>query len=154
MDDIEKIIKAWERCRECRSLPVGMSEAWVECEYTIGLYCAQDKLVGETIKLLKSIQAPRLMTLEEIQKADYVWLEVDWQYTKDHKPYLNIALPVPYEDENNEDMILFRVKADIDNAGHTCSQYYHGIVWRCWTAKPTQEQMNGTEWETKEWTGR
>lgn len=59
MDDLEKIIKAWERCRECRSLPVGMSEAWVECEYTIGLYCAQDKLVGETIKLLKSIQADR-----------------------------------------------------------------------------------------------
>ena len=59
MDDLEKIIKAWERCRECRSMPVGLSDAWVKCEYTIGLYCAQDKLVGETIKLLKSIQADR-----------------------------------------------------------------------------------------------
>lgn len=59
MDDLEKIITAWERCRECHSMPVGMSEAWVKCEYTIGLYCAQDKLVGETINLLKSIQADR-----------------------------------------------------------------------------------------------
>lgn len=98
---------------------------------------------------LPMVGKPRLMTLEEVQKADYVWLEVNWPYTKNHEPYLEIALPVPYEDWNHEDMILFRVKADFDNAGHTCSAYYHGIVWRCWTAKPTPEQMTETEWETK-----
>lgn len=59
MDGLEKIIKAWERCRECNSMPVGLSDAWVECEYTIGLYCAQDKLVNETLKLLKTIQQER-----------------------------------------------------------------------------------------------
>lgn len=59
MDNLEKIIKAWERCRECHSMPVGLSDAWVECEYTIGLYCAQDKLVNETLKLLKTIQQER-----------------------------------------------------------------------------------------------
>ena len=89
------------------------------------------------------------MTLDEIRKADYVWLEVNWPYTKNHEPYLNIALPVPYEDWNHEDMILFRVKADIDQADHHCSVHYFGTVWRCWTQKPTPEQMRGTEWETK-----
>ena len=59
MDDLEKIIKAWERCRECNSMPVGLSDALVECEYTIGLYCAQDKLVNETRKLFKTIQQER-----------------------------------------------------------------------------------------------
>lgn len=147
MDDIEKIIKAWERCRECNSQPAGMSEAWVECEYTVGLYCAQDKLVNDTIKLLKSNRTPQLMTLDEIRKADYVWLEVNWPYTKNHEPYLNIALPVPYEDWNHEDMILFRTKADIDQADHHCSVHYFGTVWRCWTEKPTPEQMRGTDWK-------
>ena len=146
MNDLGKIIKAWERCRECTSLPVGLSEAWVKCEYTIGLHCAQDKLVSETINTLKEIQTPRLMTLEEIKKADYVWLEVDAPYTKDHKPYLEIALPVPYEDWNHEDMILFRAKADISNADNHCSPHYFGIVWRCWTAKPTPEQMREAKW--------
>lgn len=146
MDDLEKIIKAWERCRECNSMPVGLSEAWVECEYTVGLYCAQDKLVNETLELLKSMQTPRLMTIEEVKKADFVWLEVDAPYTKNHKPYLDIALPVPYEDWNHEDMMLFRTKADITCAETNCSPHYHGIVWRCWTAKPTQEQMQNTKW--------
>lgn len=28
-----------------------------------------------------------------------------------------------------------------------CEQY--GILWRCWLRKPTQEEMEGTPWETK-----
>ena len=56
MTDIENIIKAWERCEECRTHPVGMSQAYLDCEYTIGLYCGQDKLVRHTLDVLKSIQ--------------------------------------------------------------------------------------------------
>ena len=108
--------------------------------------CTRFDSLSRMIDELLESKVPQLMTLEEIRKADYVWLEVNWPYTKNHEPYLEVALPVPYEDWNHEDMILFRTKADISNADHHCSQYYHGFVWRCWTEKPTLDQMLLTEW--------
>ena len=53
MEDVEKIIKGWERCLECEKTPIGTSQAYAECEYTIGLYCGRDKLIWETIRALK-----------------------------------------------------------------------------------------------------
>ena len=53
MADLDKVIRGWERCNECRELPPGLSQAYVDCEYTIGLYCAQSKLINETLKVLK-----------------------------------------------------------------------------------------------------
>ena len=56
MTDLEKIIKAWERCKICDMRPIAPEEglkAYLECEYTIGKYCGQDKLIHETLKLLK-----------------------------------------------------------------------------------------------------
>lgn len=53
MPDIEKVIKGWERCKRCQKQPAATSEEYAECEYTIGLYCGQDKLIHETIELLK-----------------------------------------------------------------------------------------------------
>ena len=53
MADLDKVIRGWERCQECRMYPAGLSQAYVDCEYTIGLYCAQDKLIRETLEVLK-----------------------------------------------------------------------------------------------------
>ena len=53
MEDVEKIIKGWERCLECEKAPIGTSQAYVDCEYTIGLYCGRDKLIWATIRALK-----------------------------------------------------------------------------------------------------
>ena len=53
MADLEKVIRGWERCHECSMHPPGLSDAWVKCEYTIGLYCARDKLICETLEVLK-----------------------------------------------------------------------------------------------------
>ena len=54
--NLEKIIEAWERCRVCNmslfATPEGR-KAYLNCEYTIGKYCGNDKLVVETIELLK-----------------------------------------------------------------------------------------------------
>lgn len=52
--DKEKILKAWERCDECHKHPVGMSDAYIECEYTMWIYCRQDELIRETVDLLKN----------------------------------------------------------------------------------------------------
>ena len=53
MEDIDKIIRGWERCLECAKEPFGTSQAYVDCEYTIGLYCGKDKLIWATIRALK-----------------------------------------------------------------------------------------------------
>lgn len=144
MNEREKIVNAFLHCR-VNELCSTNCPYW---DRNPSIKGCTHKLATDVYSLLEEQEA-RVMTLDEIRKADYVWLEVNWPYTKDHEPYLNIALPVPYEDWNHEDMILFRVKADIDQADHDCSVHYFGTVWRCWTAKPTPEQMSGTEWETK-----
>ena len=56
MADIEKVIKAWERCKICDMSLIASEEgkkAYIDCEYTNVLYCRQDILIHETIKLLK-----------------------------------------------------------------------------------------------------
>ena len=50
-------MKGWERCKVCdmglsSANPKG-TQAYLDCEYTTGLYCRQDKLRDDTIALLK-----------------------------------------------------------------------------------------------------
>lgn len=57
--DREKVIKGWERCQKCEMSPLGSEEgtnAYLNCEYTVGLYCNRDKLIAETLALLKEQQ--------------------------------------------------------------------------------------------------
>ena len=52
----QKIIDAWERCKKCDMSVIASEEgrkAYIECEYTTGLYCRQDMLVNDTVALLK-----------------------------------------------------------------------------------------------------
>ena len=59
MNDIEKIIQAWERCKICDTSPIGSKEghqAYYDCEYTTGKYCRREKLIEETIDLLKKLK--------------------------------------------------------------------------------------------------
>ena len=52
MSDTEKIIRGWERCK-AKTCPSIFSKEYYDCEYTDGLYCRQDKLIDDTISLLK-----------------------------------------------------------------------------------------------------
>ena len=57
MADADKVIRGWKRCKECNMSPAfGLNQAYLDCEYTIGLYCGRDKLIFETIEVLKSQQ--------------------------------------------------------------------------------------------------
>lgn len=56
MPDIDKITRGWERCLK-HTCPAINSKEYAECEYTLGLYCQQDKLIRETIRLLKQQDA-------------------------------------------------------------------------------------------------
>lgn len=62
MIDREKILRAWERCKVCNmgllSADPNGEKAYLECEYTTGVYCRQDKLRNDTIALLKEQVKP------------------------------------------------------------------------------------------------
>ena len=56
MVDREKVISGWERCKVCDTSLIASAEgqrAYIECEYTTGLYCRRDKLIEDTLTLLK-----------------------------------------------------------------------------------------------------
>ena len=56
MIDREKVIRGLERCLKCSMIPTSSAEelkAYIDCEYTVGLYCGKDKLLFETLELLK-----------------------------------------------------------------------------------------------------
>ena len=72
--DSEKIIKAWERCQKCEMSPLGSEEgksAYLNCEYTVGLYCDRNKLIDETIALLKEQEAVKPITEDYMYKCGY-----------------------------------------------------------------------------------
>ena len=52
MLDRDKILRGWERCSRCL-YPSMFDQEFKDCEYTMGLYCRKDKLIAETLELLK-----------------------------------------------------------------------------------------------------
>ena len=57
MPDMEKVIKGLERCLVCNLSVLASEEeqkAYIDCEYTTGLYCRHDMLIRDAIALLKS----------------------------------------------------------------------------------------------------
>ena len=60
MADINKVIQGLERCLVCEMSPIASAEgqkAYLECEYTIALYCGRDRLLLDALKLLKIMKA-------------------------------------------------------------------------------------------------
>lgn len=56
MPDREKIIRGLERCLICTTSVIASEEgekAYRDCEYTVGLYCRQDKLLRDVLSMLK-----------------------------------------------------------------------------------------------------
>jgi hypothetical protein len=59
MIDADKILQAWERCKICDMSMIPSEagrKAYIDCEYTTGLYCRIDKLMNDTISLLKEMK--------------------------------------------------------------------------------------------------
>ena len=52
MKDVQKVIDGLERCLK-HTCPQVDSKEYYECEYTIGIYCGQDKLLRDAVETLK-----------------------------------------------------------------------------------------------------
>ena len=133
-DKREKVINGLEchvkgDCAECL-----YREGWHTCNPTpeIGLF-------ADAIALLKA-QEPRLMTLEEIQHTDAVWLETHGWVDGDVFETV-LRCRSDFEDYVTE----FATNDDCDI---TCVNSKIGIEWRCWTSRPTDEQREAIPWTT------
>lgn len=134
MDKREKVIKALEEClnASCRG-------------FQPGRYCPIEDDVWETIDdalaLLKA-QEPRVMTIEEIEQ----WNQPDvWMEKKDGEPdicgdYLAPMTRMQYG---------FWYAIIVDGSKHppVLNGDYYGKEWRCWSARPTDEQREATAWD-------
>lgn len=136
MSDRERIISALENCSDpagkCRDCPYEECERF---EKSISEY--PDELIRKAVELLKE-QEPRVLTHEE---ADAIAHQ-----TEETAIYL----------ERKSDKSLYAAIAG-DTQGRVPNiswlgkernyQDEYGISWRCWSARPTDEQREAIPWE-------
>ena len=75
MPDKEKVLRGWDRCSKCL-YPSVFDQQFKDCEYTMGMYCRKDKLISETVKLLKEQDA----IIEQYRRADGFLAAHGWKW--------------------------------------------------------------------------
>lgn len=138
MNDVEKREKVMLGLECCAKVM-----KCTECPYSVFTdvdgngYCRVDNMISDALALLKEQEA-RVMTYEEIKDnlGVPVWVEYtdneNWNGygvpTSDHKAYIMIYGANAY-------------------CAHNARS--HNVKWRCWTSRPTPDQMRDTKWEDK-----
>ena len=139
MEQFEKVREGLECCEKDVQLCYGETV----CEYYhLNPRCwttlAHDALAlirqqQERIKELEAGQTPRVMTLEEANEADAVWIEV----------LGNVRIIPARINVLDGVAIVFKFIATQEKA----SLESYGAEWRCWTQRPTDEQREEAKWE-------
>ena len=142
MNDREKIILALENCSDpsgkCKNCPYAECERF---EKSVSEY--PDELIRKAVELLKE-QEPRLLTIEEVKA--YPTDKALWFEGKTFIPVLpDCRAEQRYENQLGVEVIDtfydFPLWFDSYNI-----PYKYG--WRCWSARPTEEQREAVPWET------
>lgn len=88
MADLNKVINGLKRCLICDTSVIASAEgqkAYIDCEYTVGLYCDRNRLLRDALELLKSKEEKQL---ESKQRR----LEYCKQYRESHKEHARQTL--------------------------------------------------------------
>lgn len=146
MTDLEKVIKGLECC--VGGFPG--KDACARCKYQPPEHCGNGAIM-DALELLRA-QEPRVMTVEEV--VGHIVLGHDkkmyFEFDDGEIEELN-AKDIAYNDYLcDEDMpTLYE-----PNLKWLCGKLYDGvivveynIVWRCWTVRPTGEQMEAVKWD-------
>ena len=132
MIDKRQVIYDIERCIS------HVPDACRACSYytgTVGFGCMEN-LMSDAITLLKEQEA-RVMTLDEVKAFDwdYCYLEEERLPGKEYRiicgDYALTCITWPC-------ITSMRIQHGDDN---------YGKKWRCWTAKPTEDQRQEVKWE-------
>lgn len=98
--------------------------------------CLEEDGFSVEVGLFK-VQEPRVLTLAEVRdEYEVVWLE-----TK----YLQPTAAILDHGESNAKWLCVVFGAD---NSYTSSWRSYGKKWRCWSSKPTEEQMEAVPWNT------
>lgn len=132
MSEREKVIRGLEVCKTAPEL----KEECAGCPYDDGQDDCIARMAADALVLLKA-QEPRVMKLEEVH-------EMSWDYC-----YL--------EEEVIKDNVLqkycgkHRIKCitwpSIASCVLTFGDGAYGKRWRCWTSRPTEEQIKVVKWD-------
>ena len=95
----------------------------------------QVKKIDEMDELLKE-QQPRLLTLEEVKQAEVVWCE--WGCAEGYVVCMLF-------DKIDPDGDYRLIESNGGGLYYSSSEYNES--WRCWSARPTAEQMKETRWD-------
>ena len=128
MIDREKVIKGLECHAEVNCVECPYRDGWRTCPFG-------ETLLVDAIALLKE-QEPRVMTLEDVKAFDwdYCYLEEERFPGKEYRAVCgNYALTC----------ITWPCVASM-RIQHGDESY--GKKWRCWSAKPTEEQRQAVKW--------
>lgn len=86
-------------------------------------------------------QEPRVMTLEEVinhnNQTGCVWFE---------QPTYNAVAAFIRQDDEYTEIISPYILGEPINHGFMINKFY-GKAWRCWTSRPTKEQMEAELWQ-------
>ena len=108
----------------------------------------------DVIRYLLTAQQPRVLTLEEMKSLStandealsdmdmtFVWLE-------EADGHLNITRPTygfnPEWGNEYDSFYVYYIGTDIGSRWQSCD---YGKTWRCWTARPTDEQRKAAKWD-------
>ena len=130
MTMVAKVIHSLERCT------CNVPDACQDCpyDYKPAPDCWQS-LERDALELLKE-QEPRVLTLDEVlsQEWDYVYIETE------HRPYSK-------EIEAYCGTHTIYCSTTVVHKRQTSGDSEYGKTWRCWTAKPTDEQRKAVKWD-------
>ena len=106
--------------------------------------CYSDELKADALALLKT-QEPRVMTLEEIGSALKMPL---WKETKRAHKDLYTGWVLAYDIQKGLGITGTRLGMS-EPSGRVVwySLDDYGKTWRCWTSRPSDEQLKAVKWE-------
>ena len=144
----EKVIFALRYCRENMCGP--------ECPYYYDdinespADCILERVTGDVLALLKEQEA-RVLTFKEVETSKgFVWVE--FNSTNENRlslEYVNVRAIEGFRDSfaltTDSGIKWFRDRGDYNRG------IWFGMNsgWRCWTSRPSPEQMRDTKWEEK-----
>lgn len=147
MAEREKVVRGLECCSQQRGGP----ELCEQCPYNDEPFPCANTLIHDALELLKE-QEPRVLSWEEVDKSGnlYVWTEIHSFYSGRGCLVYCTVVRSEFFDE------LFRLREDSGIDWTRAEEDYNrdnyqGVHsgWRCWTARPTEEQRKAVKWDDR-----
>lgn len=134
----EKVIRGLEWC-----IKLDGNGCSLECPYLAGKSPCPNAMLRDALALLKEQEA-RVMTEGEVLHSigKPLWFESRGVYLG-RKGFWCLLFEVDQE-------LHIRIVQSVTGGKITLSLIDYGKTWRCWTSRPSEQQMREAKWEDKD----